>query len=477
MFDSPFSLVEVSVAVDKLGRSKNGGPDKVTSELIKFIFKLCPTLILHVCINIANGETGSALDFLKRFIIFLRKPNSSKTNIKMLRPISLISNIVKLISYMNSQRIINALEDSNIVPSFWNAYLKGKDPNSCLRTIIDNFENSMRFNIKTVTIVNDIDSAFDGCSRNLISEVLLVMGFGAKFTSRLWNPYRNSKGLLIFNDLNFNEISISSGTGQGDPLSGIAFMLSALPALIKLQLIPEIKPFIHKLEWVRDDDSLFQNDLIECTKRKSETYSDDAFSTLIFDGLETILLYNRVFSEAQKFSNLKIVKSKTKFIFNHVPHNNVIDNLIQLGFDISNIILPGQCVTLLGHYILIGDIKKGSLIQLKEKTIKIKSIVEDWEKRFPLPQGRRVIANSLLTSQIAFLEYNSLWTQKELKATQNIIDKFINKKKITAQNTIYLNISDGGTSTPNLYLRSLAAKLHFWKKLCDIEDFEPNLIP
>ena len=50
-------------------------------------------------------------------------------------------------------------------------------------------------------------------------------------------------------------------------------------------------------------------------------------------------------------------------------------------------------------------------------------------------------------------------------------------KKITAQNTIYLNISDGGTSTPNLYLRSLAAKLHFWKKLCDIEDFEPNLIP
>ena len=168
--------------------------------------------------------------------------------------------------------------------------------------------------------------------------------------------------------------------------------------------------------------------MIECAKRKSETYSDDAFSTLIFDGLETILLYNRVFSEAQKFSNLKIVKSKTKFIFNHIPHNNVIDNLIQLGFDISNIILPGQCVTLLGHYILIGDIKKGSLIQLKEKTIKIKSIVEDWEKRFPLPQGRRVIANSLLTSQIAFLEYNSLWTQKELKATQNIIDKFIDKK-------------------------------------------------
>ena len=63
---------------------KNGGPDKVTSELIKFIFRLCPTLILHVCNNIANGETGLATDFLKRYIIFIRKPNSTKTNIKML---------------------------------------------------------------------------------------------------------------------------------------------------------------------------------------------------------------------------------------------------------------------------------------------------------------------------------------------------------------------------------------------------------
>ena len=162
IIESPFTLVEVSDAVNNLGTLKNGGPDKVTSELIKFIFKLCPTLLLYVCINIASGEVGLSSDFLKRFVIFIRKPNSNKTNIKMLRPISLISNIVKLISHMNSLRIINAMVDSNIVPSFWNSYIKGKDPNSCLRTIIDNFENSIKFNVKTVTIVNDIDSGFDG---------------------------------------------------------------------------------------------------------------------------------------------------------------------------------------------------------------------------------------------------------------------------------------------------------------------------
>ena len=84
MLESSFTLAEVTAAINNLGKMKNGGPDKVTSELIKFIFRLCPTLIHHVCVNISNGETGLASDFLKRYIIFIRKPNSTKTNIKML---------------------------------------------------------------------------------------------------------------------------------------------------------------------------------------------------------------------------------------------------------------------------------------------------------------------------------------------------------------------------------------------------------
>ena len=54
-------------------------------------------------------------------------------------------------------------------------------------------------------------------------------------------------------------------------------------------------------------------------------------------------------------------------------------------------------------FIFFNNFRKGSLIQLKEKTLKIKGIVEDWEKHYPLPQGHRAITNALLTSQIAFL--------------------------------------------------------------------------
>ena len=49
---------------------KNGGPDKVTSALLKFIHKLCPNLIMKVCQNISDLITGKAKDHLKRYVIF-----------------------------------------------------------------------------------------------------------------------------------------------------------------------------------------------------------------------------------------------------------------------------------------------------------------------------------------------------------------------------------------------------------------------
>ena len=106
-------------------------------------------------------------------------------------------------------------------------------------------------------IINDIDSAFDGCSRALISDVLVHMGFGNCFISKFWNPYHLANATLLFNNLELNEIPVTSGTGQGDPLSGIAFMLSALPALIKLQNTLYLEPYIHRLDLVPINDPIF----------------------------------------------------------------------------------------------------------------------------------------------------------------------------------------------------------------------------
>ena len=146
-----------------------------------------------------------------------------------------------------------------------------RDASACLMSIFNNFENSTRFGVKTVMIINDIDSAFDGCSRALISNVLSHMGFGNCFISKLWNPYHLANATLLFNNLELNEIPVTSGTGQGDPLSGIAFMISALPALIKIQSMEHLYPYIHKLELVHDSDPIFNSSSFICQNHISET--------------------------------------------------------------------------------------------------------------------------------------------------------------------------------------------------------------
>ena len=93
-----------------------------------------------------------------------------------------------------------------------NAYIKSYDISLCLRSIFDNFENSMRIGIKTVMVINDIYSAFDGCSHSLISDVLSCMGFGNIFIIRLWNPYHLANATLLFKNLELKEIPVSSGT-------------------------------------------------------------------------------------------------------------------------------------------------------------------------------------------------------------------------------------------------------------------------
>ena len=155
---------------------------------------------------------------------------------------------------------------------------------------------------------------------------------------------------------------------QGDPLSCIAFMLSALPALIKIQNTIHLDPYIHRLDLVPENDPIFNDSSRICHDRISETYSDDSFSTLVFHGLHTINTYNKVFEDAQVFSNLKVVTSKTRLVFNHILDSNLFEQIKQLGYSNSNIVMDQQNVSSLGNIFCVNDFMKGSCEQLKEKT-------------------------------------------------------------------------------------------------------------
>ena len=72
------------MAIAEMCINKDSLPHKVTSELLRFIYKLCPTLFMKVCQNISDLITGKAKNYLWMFVIFFHKNNTNKTNYEML---------------------------------------------------------------------------------------------------------------------------------------------------------------------------------------------------------------------------------------------------------------------------------------------------------------------------------------------------------------------------------------------------------
>ena len=118
----------------------------------------------------------------ERFLIFIRKINSNKTCNKKLRPINLISNLLKITSRAISKRVEDAIVASNIMTRAQFAYYKDRSPAEIVRNIKDIIADSFDGDPETsfLFLSSDYSAAFDTVSREYIYNVLRIMNFPEK---------------------------------------------------------------------------------------------------------------------------------------------------------------------------------------------------------------------------------------------------------------------------------------------------------
>ena len=112
-------------------------------------------------------------------MILINKPHTTKKCLKRYRPISLISNLVKVTSKTVSHRIETAMVSSGVVPSTTFAYLKGRAGSEIVRAVKDVIEDTATDagGKRAVIIQSDFTSAFDAISRRYIYDKLRLYGF------------------------------------------------------------------------------------------------------------------------------------------------------------------------------------------------------------------------------------------------------------------------------------------------------------
>ena len=91
------TATEMKQGLRALKLTSKGGPDGISSRLLNYLARILPNLVLGSMQEITLFENKPD-SLSERFFIFINKVNSSKTCYKKLRPINLISNLLKITS-------------------------------------------------------------------------------------------------------------------------------------------------------------------------------------------------------------------------------------------------------------------------------------------------------------------------------------------------------------------------------------------
>ena len=138
--------------------------------------------------------------------------------------------------------------------------------------------------------------------------------------------------------------------------------------------------------------------------------------------------------------------------------------------DKENFKFKGDSMLFLGDTLILGTDENILIVDETQKMNdsmmrrleKIKNIMNSWYSKdyyYLKVFARSLASKSYLASQLLHLFPNTYIDENSLLETQKAIDKYVNKKVLMPKKNLFLNIQDGGTSTPNLYLLYLSAKV------------------
>ena len=203
--------------------------------MLDCILEKKPSILLKLfnSILIQNGKTP---DWYKSILILIHK-KGSKTEPLNYRGISLLSCVSKLFTAILNKRLMNYVEENNILSKSQLGFVPGNrtsDAHIILHNIIQ--EYCHKKGKKVYSCFVDFSKAFDNISREILFEKLLKHGITGNFYNVLKNMYFNDQTKIKVGDHLTETIFPNQGVRQGCILSPLLFniYLADLPQRLEL---------------------------------------------------------------------------------------------------------------------------------------------------------------------------------------------------------------------------------------------------
>ena len=184
----PINKHSINSAISNLKNSSAGGPDGISSLLLKDLNKKLPHVVQNAFVYEIN-EGNLDINRLKyRDIILIDKKNDKK-DIKKLRPISLTNIFYKVVTNALSFRIKYVIKQANLIPDNITAYRSGKSPLNSVRHCLNAIDICKTLQQQAILINSDISSAYDRVNKK-IHTAYTESSWISKYS--LWSTWKNN---------------------------------------------------------------------------------------------------------------------------------------------------------------------------------------------------------------------------------------------------------------------------------------------
>jgi hypothetical protein len=452
LLERPLTVDELDDSVEKCNIRSAPGIDGLNNYFIKKFWHLLRIPLLNYathCFTVGRLTTNFRSASIK-----LIPKKGDLTTLKNWRPISLLSNMYKIISRAINSRL------NLIVNRICSRAQKDFNTHRYTQEVLINVIETIRFcnnnDISGALVTVDMAKAFDTLSHRFLGEVLNFFGLGPNIIRWLKLLGENRQACILLDDGTYSRnFSLDRGRAQGDNISPNTFNFAEQILLFKIELDPTFSGIArnftlpHEIETNASPHFMFES---SGETSRNESLADDNTILLLMNQANLVTLRSTL-DAFGRISGLKCNFDKTMVMpIGRVgtPLNNYA------GFTLSN------SVKLLGMTINndldnVDDI----FIEIGEKIL---NIILFWS-RFRLTLcGRIAILKTLLIPQINYLGCILTPDHKVIDGLQALLDDFALNNIPCAASRRYLPPEKGGLGLIHIGTFLMAQKCSWVKQ-------------
>ena len=327
--DINFSSLDVISAIDDVNENSSCADNHIPA----IVLKKCKYPLSHPIKLMWQDsfDSGQVPAFYKEQTIAPVYKKGSKSIAKNYRPISLTSHVMKTFERILRKKMVDFLEENNLICNNQHGFRSGK---SCLSQLLVHFDtilNNGLEGLETDVIYLDFAKAFDKVDHEILIRKLSNFGIRGALLKWLTSFLENRYQTVHINGQKSHRCIVKSGVPQGTVLGPILFLL-------------------------------FINDINECLQHSlSSNFADDSRILRGISGVsDTKLLQEDILHAANwsKTNNMELNEEKFQFIshkfkrtfLDHLPFSQVhcsyttaegnvlepLDDLLDLGIQVSS---------------------------------------------------------------------------------------------------------------------------------------------